>query len=99
MTTIATIAAAIAPVTEATTGGEVYDRFELEPDTLAIAVVDADQAPIGLIERGEFMLKMGSAYQSIPQSCARWLTSRCPPCRGECDSDRRGRAWRLGDQV
>ena len=62
MTTIATIAAAIAPVTEATTGGEVYDRFELEPDTLAIAVVDADQAPIGLIERGEFMLKMGSAY-------------------------------------
>ena len=62
MTTIATIAAAVTPVTEATTGGEVYDRFELEPDTMAIAVVDADQAPIGLIERGQFMLKMGSAY-------------------------------------
>ena len=62
MKRVATIASPITPVTAETTGGDVYERFEAEPDTLAIAVVDAEQAPIGLIERGQFMLKMGSAH-------------------------------------
>jgi signal transduction histidine kinase/ActR/RegA family two-component response regulator len=62
MKPIGAIVVPVEPVTAETTGGSLYERFEAEPDTLAIAVVDPDRAPIGLIERGQFMLKMGSAH-------------------------------------
>ena len=32
-------------------GAEAFDRFQAEPDTLVIAVVDADGRPVGLIDR------------------------------------------------
>ena len=38
-------------------GSEVFARFESEPDTLVIAVVDG-RRPIGLIERNDFLLKI-----------------------------------------
>jgi signal transduction histidine kinase len=56
------LAARIPPVAAEISGGAIYERFEAEPDVMAIAVVDANQAPIGLIDRGQFMLKMGSTY-------------------------------------
>ena len=50
------------PVSPSTLGSEVYERFEQEIDTIAIAVVDAGAAPVGLIERNAFMLKLASQY-------------------------------------
>jgi len=43
-------------------GQKVYDRFQAEPDTLAIAVVDADGRPVGLIERNAFFVAMAAQY-------------------------------------
>jgi signal transduction histidine kinase/AmiR/NasT family two-component response regulator len=62
MTQVASVVSPIAPVMASATGAEIFERFEAEPDTMAIAVVDDARAPIGLIERGGFMLKMGSSY-------------------------------------
>jgi signal transduction histidine kinase/ActR/RegA family two-component response regulator len=50
------------PVAPETPGARVYDRFESEPNTLAIAVVDADGKPVGLVERNAFFLKMAADY-------------------------------------
>ena len=38
-------------------GAEAFDRFQAEPDTLVIAVVDAEGRPVGLIERNALFLK------------------------------------------
>ncbi|HEX4179873.1 MAG TPA: ATP-binding protein [Caulobacteraceae bacterium] len=62
MKLVGAIVTPVQTVTAETTGGALYERFEAEPDTLAIAVVDSEQIPVGLIERGQFMLKMGSAH-------------------------------------
>lgn len=43
-------------------GAEAFDRFQAEPDTLVIAVVDADRRPVGLIERNAFTLKMAAEF-------------------------------------
>lgn len=43
-------------------GGDIYDRFNREPDTLVIAVVDGQGAPVGIIERNAFIMKMASPY-------------------------------------
>jgi len=43
-------------------GAEAFDRFQAEPDTLVIAVVDEDGRPIGLIERNAFTLKMAAEF-------------------------------------
>jgi signal transduction histidine kinase/ActR/RegA family two-component response regulator len=50
------------PVTPLTPGAEVYRRFEAEADLLAIAVVDVDGRPVGLIERNAFCLMMAADY-------------------------------------
>ena len=50
------------PVRISTTGSEVYSRFQDEPDTLAIAVVDDDHRPVGIIDRNAFFLKMGAEF-------------------------------------
>jgi len=42
-------------------GSEVYARFESEPDTLVIAVVDG-RRPVGLIERNDFLLKIAGPF-------------------------------------
>ena len=51
-----------APVTAETCGSDVYDRFQAEPSTLAIAVVDPDGRPLGLVERNAFCLQMGAEF-------------------------------------
>jgi hypothetical protein len=53
---------AIPPVAAGATGAWVYERFQNEPDTMAIAVVDEDQRPIGMVERNAFFLKMAAEY-------------------------------------
>jgi signal transduction histidine kinase/CheY-like chemotaxis protein len=50
------------PVSPSTLGSAVYDRFEQDIDTMAVAVVAEDGTPVGLIERNAFMLKLASPY-------------------------------------
>jgi signal transduction histidine kinase/ActR/RegA family two-component response regulator len=56
------VARRLAPVSPYTPGADVYLRFEREPDTLAIAVVDDAGRPVGLVERNAFFLKMAADY-------------------------------------
>jgi two-component system, sensor histidine kinase len=50
------------PVAPDTRGADVYERFLSEPNTLVVAVVDADRRPLGLIERNAFTLTMAGAF-------------------------------------
>ncbi|WP_332764916.1 ATP-binding protein [Phenylobacterium sp.] len=52
----------IAPISPQTLGQDVYDRFQAEPETLAIAVVDEAGAPVGLVERNAFFVAMAAHY-------------------------------------
>lgn len=62
MTLLLDIAPCIQPASPSSTGGEIYARFQAEPDTLAIAVVDAENRPVGLIERNNFLVRMAGEY-------------------------------------
>jgi len=62
MTLLLDIAPYIPPASPEATGGEIYRRFEQEPDTLAIAIVDPDGRPLGLIERNAFLVQMAAQY-------------------------------------
>ena len=50
----------IAPISPQTLGQDVYDRFQAEPETLAIAVVDDEGRPVGLVERNAFFVAVMS---------------------------------------
>lgn len=52
----------IAPLAAGTPGAEVFERFQAEPNTLALAVVDEANRPIGLIERNAFTLRMAAEF-------------------------------------
>lgn len=52
----------VAPISPETQGQHVYDRFQAEPDTLAIAVVDEEGRPVGLVERHAFFVAMAAHY-------------------------------------
>ena len=62
MTLLLDIAPYIPPVAPTSTGQDLYARFEAEPDTLAIAVVDEAGEPLGLIERNAFLVRMAAEY-------------------------------------
>jgi len=62
MTLLLDIAPHIPPVSPTTLGAEVYERFQREPDTLAIAVVDDEGQPVGLVERNAFLLLMAAQH-------------------------------------
>ena len=62
MTLLLDIAPHIPPASPETTGAEIYRRFQDEPDTMAIAVVEADGTPVGLIERNAFLVLMAAQY-------------------------------------
>ncbi|MFN4295996.1 MAG: ATP-binding protein [Brevundimonas sp.] len=51
-----------APVGPDVSGSIVFERFQNEPDTLAIAVVDEGLRPLGLVERNAFTLKMAAEF-------------------------------------
>lgn len=62
MTLLLDIAPHIRPAAPETTGAELFRRFEDEPDTLAIAVVDAEGRPIGMVERNAFLVLMAAQH-------------------------------------
>src|SRR5690606_14608360 len=62
MTLLIDIAPSIPPASPHTTGAEIYRRFQQEPDTLAIAVVDDRRRPVGLIERNTFLVQMAAQH-------------------------------------
>jgi len=65
MPTIEVLTERVEPVTAAAMASEVFARFEREPDTLVIPVVDGDR-PLGLIERSDFLMKLaGPLGQSL----------------------------------
>ncbi len=59
MPTIETLSERLQPVAPSTLGAEVFARFEREPDTLVIPVVDGDR-PVGLVERAAFLQKLAA---------------------------------------
>ncbi|RZJ32082.1 MAG: response regulator [Brevundimonas sp.] len=62
MARIGDFASGAEPIGPDTPGAHVFERFEQEPDTLAIAVVDADRRPVGLVERNAFTLRMAAEF-------------------------------------
>lgn len=61
MPTIEALTERIAPVSPDTLGREIFARFESEPETFVIPVVDNDR-PVGLIERDGFLIKFGAPF-------------------------------------
>ncbi len=61
MPTIEVLTERAEAVSPQTPGGEVFARFEREPDTLVIPVVE-DGRPVGLVERNAFLLKIAGAF-------------------------------------
>ena len=61
MPTIEVLTERAEAVSPQTPGSEVFARFESEPDTLVIPVIE-DGRPVGLIERNAFLLKIAGAF-------------------------------------
>jgi len=61
MPTIETLTERAEAVTSHALGSDVFARFQAEPDTLVIPVVEDDR-PIGLIERNAFLLKIAGPF-------------------------------------
>ena len=61
MPTIEALTERAEAVTSQTLGCDVFARFEREPDTLVIPVVDGER-PVGLIERNVFLLKIAGGF-------------------------------------
>ena len=61
MPTIEALTERAEAVSPQTPGSEVFSRFEREPDTLVIPVVE-DGRPVGLVERNVFLLKIAGAF-------------------------------------
>lgn len=62
MTNLSDFALLIAALTTDDTGEIAYERFQQVPTCPALAVVDADNRPIGMIERNTFLLSMGGNF-------------------------------------
>ncbi|MDP1776984.1 MAG: ATP-binding protein, partial [Brevundimonas sp.] len=61
MPTIEVLTERAEAVSPQTPGIDVFSRFEREPDTLVIPVVENGR-PVGLVERNAFLLKIASAF-------------------------------------
>ncbi|NEX91459.1 ATP-binding protein [Caulobacter sp. 17J65-9] len=61
MPTIDTLTERATPISPETLGADVYARFEREPDTLVIPVVEGDR-PVGLVERNAFLVRMSAQF-------------------------------------
>ncbi|OYX54862.1 MAG: response regulator receiver protein [Brevundimonas subvibrioides] len=61
MPTIEVLTERAEPVLPTTSAAEVFARFQREPDTLVIPVVENDR-PVGLIERNAFLIKIAGPF-------------------------------------
>ncbi len=61
-TNLSSVATRPDPVGPETPGAEVYRRFQQEPDLLILPVVDAEDRPVGIIDRNNFFLRMAAEY-------------------------------------
>lgn len=52
----------VAPLSATATGQTAYERFSFEPGLTALAVVDEDQRPLGIITRTDFFLRFGDTW-------------------------------------
>jgi len=62
MFTLRDTVSSLTPARQDDMGKTLYERFREEPDTLIVPVVDADDRPIGLVERNAFFLRMAAEY-------------------------------------
>ncbi|WP_199743391.1 EAL domain-containing protein [Caulobacter sp. 602-1] len=62
MFTLRDTVSSLKPALQDDLGKALYERFREEPDTLIVPVVDADDRPIGLVERNAFFLRMAAEY-------------------------------------
>jgi two-component system, sensor histidine kinase len=62
LSSLSELALPVEPVTPATSGSAVYQRFEADPDCMALAVVDDQGRPVGILERNSFFLRMAAEY-------------------------------------
>ncbi|WP_442885668.1 putative bifunctional diguanylate cyclase/phosphodiesterase [Caulobacter sp. CCNWLW153] len=62
MFTLRDTVSSLAPARAEDLGKTLYERFREEPDTLIIPVLDADDRPVGLVERNAFFLRMAAEY-------------------------------------
>lgn len=62
MFTLRDTVSSLAPARQDDLGKTLYERFREEPDTLIVPVVDADERPIGIVERNAFFLRMAAEY-------------------------------------
>ena len=62
MAQVLDLAEPVKPALATTAGAALYQRFECEPDVLAIAVVDPLGRPVGIVERNSFFLRMAAEY-------------------------------------
>ena len=62
MSQLLSLAERVEPVLASTPGAAVYQRFEREPDVLALAVVDETGRPLGIVERNTFFIRMAAEY-------------------------------------
>ena len=61
MPTIEVLTERAEPVPPTTSAAEIFARFQQEPDTLVIPVVENDR-PVGLVERNAFLLKIAGPF-------------------------------------
>jgi signal transduction histidine kinase len=61
-TDLAGLAIPAAPMAPDAHGAEVYSRFQREPDLIAIAIVDDQGQPLGIVDRNSFTLCMAAEY-------------------------------------
>ncbi len=62
MFTLRDTVSSLAPARAEDLGKTLYERFREEPDTLIVPVLDADDRPVGLVERNAFFLRMAAEY-------------------------------------
>lgn len=80
LATLFDLADPVSPIRPETQGEQVYKRFQAEPDVLALAVVDEEGRPIGMVERNAFFVAMAAHYGRALYALrpVSLLMNRCP---------------------